>query len=138
MAPCPAANRDDAHHLLGLPDATWSLHRALAIESLCEMEPNDQRHKAVPHSFSHAFPEDKYVNNDGSGHVSSSFGYPSAVFKVMNRDDCHLCCLYRLDNVRFASHKVAAAITEKPNRIMVSASGARLIEHHPGICHFYR
>jgi len=97
-------------HSLAMPDELWRHYRDVAMESRRELPPADPRHKAVPPSFTLAFPLD--VNNN-NGLKRSSFGYPSSVFRVMSQQDGCLYCLRRFDNVRSVSHKIAMQVTEQ-------------------------
>ena len=158
-----SSNNPKNIHSLGLSEAQWSFYRALAVEALREMEPTDPRHKAVPTSFSHAYPLDLDTLTHSSSHnahnkntkASSSFGYPSSVFKVMSRDDGHLYCLRRLDNVKCVSRKIAATVTERWLNASTATNSnsnnnnnnsnhnnnnnvGRPLLHHPGICRFYQ
>jgi PAB-dependent poly(A)-specific ribonuclease subunit 3 len=95
------------------------------------MEPNDPRHKAVPLPYCNAYCLDSEHQQQ---HVRrsrrSSFGYPTGTFQVTNRDDGHLYCLKRFDNVRSVSPKISHQVTERWN--------ASAVNEHPGMVPFYQ
>jgi len=135
-------------HGLGMADGLWQYYRDVSLECRREMDHSDPRHKAIPPSFVNPFPLDENSGNSNSNSSSgsktgsssssrSSFGYPTSIFKVMSRDDGHLYCLRRLDNVRSVSYKIATAVTERWTTAQTVTTGAPLVEH-PGIVRFYR
>jgi len=105
-------------HSLGLSDDNWRYYRDLKIEESRQMDPSDPRHKAIPMPYCNAFCLDP-PNRQNS---RSSFGYPAATFQVVNRDDGHLYCLRRFDNVKSVNPKIASTIMEQWGGI-----------EHPGI-----
>jgi PAB-dependent poly(A)-specific ribonuclease subunit 3 len=115
-----------------MPDDLWHYHRDLAFESQREMDMSDPRHKAIPPNWTCAFPLDA-----DNARNRSSFGYNIAAFKVVSREDGHLYCLRRADNVRSVSHKIAAAVSEQWATAMTLHGGSRVTEH-PGLVRFYR
>ena len=118
-----------ALHSLGLSDDLYRYHRDLSLESTRQMDPADPQHKAVPLPYCNAFLLDDAAQQKRRGR--SSFGYPSATFQVTNRDDGHLYCLKRFDNVRSVSHKIALAVSER-------WTTARAVQEHPGVVPFYQ
>mmetsp|Transcript_28810 Transcript_28810/g.40411 ORF Transcript_28810/g.40411 Transcript_28810/m.40411 type:complete len:664 (+) Transcript_28810:119-2110(+) len=139
-------------HGLGMADSLWQYYRDISLDCRREMDHSDPRHKAIPPSFLNPYPLDENTGKNnkkkGSGGSSntkggssstgrSSFGYPTSIFKVMSRDDGHLYCLRRLDNVRSVSYKIAAAVTERWTTARNVTTGAPIVEH-PGIVRFYR
>jgi PAB-dependent poly(A)-specific ribonuclease subunit 3 len=120
---------------LGVSDDLWRYQRDVALESQREMDPSDPRHKAVPPPFSNAYQLDDIPRGAGS---RSSFGYPTSVFKVVSREDGHLYCLRRFDNVRSVSYKIATAVTERWNNKGATLKSGLLAVEHPGIVRFYR
>jgi PAB-dependent poly(A)-specific ribonuclease subunit 3 len=114
-----------ALHSLGVPDDMWRHQRELSLEGMRQMEPSDPRHKAIPLPYCNGY------CLDASQRGRSSFGYPSSTFLVTSREDGHLYCLRRFDNVRSVSPKIAAAVTERWTK---SASA----QEHPGVVPFYQ
>jgi PAB-dependent poly(A)-specific ribonuclease subunit 3 len=110
-------------------DDSWRHYRGLALEATRQMDPSDPRHKAVPLPYVNA-----YCLDDGNNRRSSSFGYPSTTFQVTSRDDGHLYCLRRFDNVRSVSPKIAAAVTERWNNTNNEQSHD---DPHPNVVAFY-
>jgi PAB-dependent poly(A)-specific ribonuclease subunit 3 len=101
------------------------------------MGPDDPRHKAVPLPYCNAYCLD-YDKNPKTPSPQqrrvtsrSSFGYPSATFQVTNRDDGHLYCLKRFDNVRSVSPKIAAAVSDRWNTALA-------VSQHPGVVPLYQ
>jgi len=68
-----------------------------ALELLRRLEPDDERHKEIPPRYHSIFPLD---HESKSRQASGSFGYPSAVFKVVGTQDSVTYALRRFDNVR--------------------------------------
>lgn len=115
-------------HTMGLPDDLWLYRKEISLEAQREMDPSDPRHKAVPLPFTSAY------QLDGPNEGRDSFGYPSSVFKVVNREDGHLYCIRRFDNTR-VSFKIARAVSERWTTA-ISLSGATVVEH-TGIVRFH-
>lgn len=116
---------------MAVHDELWRHSRGIAMESMREMDPADPRHKAVPPPFSNAHQLDE-ANPRNS---RSSFGYPTSVFKVINREDGHLYCLRRMDNVRSVSNKIAVAVTD---RWVGASTTSTPVVSHPGVVRFHR
>lgn len=116
-------------HTMGLSDDLWLYHKEISYESQREMDPSDPRHKAVPLPFTNAYPL------DGPNESRTSFGYPTAVFKVASREDGHLYCIRRVDNTR-VSFKIAGAVSERWTTA-VSAMGTVVVDHS-GLVRFHR
>jgi len=123
-APLPAFR---SLHSIGFSDALWRYHRELALEAHRQMEPTDPRRNAVPIPYYNAFCLDDPANATSS----SSYGYPSNTFQVTSREDGHLYCVRRFDNVRCVSPRIAASVMEKWAK-------AATVQEHPGIVPFYR
>ena len=117
-SPPPPAFR--SLHSIGMSDDMWRSHREIALEILSQMDPTDARHKAVPIPYCNACCLDAPSQ---SGRRSSSFGYPSTTFRVTSREDGHLYCVRRFDNVKSVSPKIAAVVMEKWAQV-----------DHPGLC----
>jgi len=96
-------------HSLGLSDDNWRYYRDLAAEETRQMDPSDSRHKAIPLPYCNAF----CLDAPNLQNSRSSFGYPAATFQVVNRDDGHLYCLRRFDNVKSVNPKIAATVMEQ-------------------------
>lgn len=89
---------------IGLPEEIRSHLQALDLETLKQMDPSDQRYKEIPPRFYNAYPlDDPTVNKNGTG----SYGYPSAMYKVIDRLDNQLYVLRRFDNVRITNNNPA-------------------------------
>lgn len=107
-----------AIHSLGLGDEQWRHYREIAFETTRQMPGDDQRHKAVPLPYCNAY----CLDDDTGGSSRSSFGYLSSTFVVTNREDGHLYCLRRLDNVRSVSPRIAAAVEERWSQLPVHSA----------------
>jgi len=117
----------------------------MAFECAREMDSNDERYKAIPSAFSNAMPLDDHDagngntrnrnrkgkgkgmaaggNNrngmDGNNATRSSFGYHASIFKVTSKEDGHLYCLRRYDNVKGTNQKIAMTVEGSWTRAMV-------------------
>jgi PAB-dependent poly(A)-specific ribonuclease subunit 3 len=111
---------------LGLGDDLWRHYRDISLESCRQMDPDDQRQKAVPLPYCNA-----YCLDDISQRGRSSFGYPSATFHVTSREDGNAYCLRRFDNVRCVSPKIASTVSDRWTSVAV-------VQEHPGIAPFYQ
>jgi PAB-dependent poly(A)-specific ribonuclease subunit 3 len=127
-SPSPAPVSFRALHSMGVSDELYRYYRDLSLESIRQMDPADPQHKAVPLPYCNAFCLDDGLRQKRRGR--SSFGYPTATFQVTNRDDGHLYCLKRFDNVRSVSPKIAQQVTDRWN---VSA-----VNQHPGVAPFFQ
>ena len=124
---------------VGMPDNIRNHFRTLDIEALKQMSPDSERYKELPMRYHSAYP----LHNPNSvaalsaaaagasaaagtaGMGSSSFGYPTALFKVTDQMNSQLFALRRFDNVRTSPSVVATAL-------------ARWKEvRHPGIASLY-
>lgn len=94
-------------HSLALNDQQWRYYREIAIETNRQMDPNDVRHKAIPLPYCNAFCLDTRESK------RSSFGYQSTTFQVTSREDGHLYCLRRFEDVKTVSPKIAAAVADR-------------------------
>ena len=120
--------------LHALPDDLWRYFRDMSFESQREIDISDPRHKAVPPAWGSAFPLD---STTGSKNGRSSFGYPIVTFKVVSREDGHLYCLRRADNVRSVSHQIAQTVSENWSTA-VTMQTRRAVLDHPGLVRFFR
>lgn len=82
---------------VGLPEPLRQHFHSLDLESLRQMEPDDERYKEIPGRYHCAYPLDDPTVQRGTG---GSFGYPSSLYKVVDRTDSYLYALRRFDNVR--------------------------------------
>ncbi len=96
-------------HSLGLSDDNWRYYRDLAAEETRQMDPSDPRHKAIPLPYCNAF----CLDAPNLQNSRSSFGYPASTYQVVNRDDGHLYCLRRFENVKSVNAKIAATVMEQ-------------------------
>lgn len=114
------------------------------MDGLRQMDPTDQRHRAIPPPYCNAFCLDDVVHQRKTTSRSSSFGYPSAAFQVTNQQDGQVYCLRRFDNVRSVSPKIAAAVTDRwhlpppPTANNNNHNEAPSVQDHPGIVPFYK
>jgi PAB-dependent poly(A)-specific ribonuclease subunit 3 len=126
-----------ALHSMGLSDDNWRHHRDLSLEALRQMDPDDARHKAIPPPYCNAY----CLEEEDPQKRRSSFGYPSLTFQVTSREDGHLYCIHRFDNVRSVSPKIAAAVLERWTAGSSSTStitSTSVVQEHPGIVPLYR
>lgn len=107
-------------HSMGIHDDLYRYYRDVSLEALRQMDPNDPQHKAIPPPYCNAYCLDS---------KRSSFGYPCSTFQVASREDGHLYCLKRFDNVRSVSPKIAVAVSDRWTR------GAS--HEHPGMVPLY-
>jgi PAB-dependent poly(A)-specific ribonuclease subunit 3 len=119
-----------ALHSMGISDDNWRHHRDLSLEAMRQMDPDDARHKAIPPPYCNAY----CLEEEDPQKRRSSFGYPSSTFQVTSREDGHLYCIHRFDNVRSVSPKIAAAVLERWTGI---SSSSAAVQEHPGIVPFY-
>lgn len=82
---------------VGLPEPLRQHFHTLDLDSLRQMEPDDERYKEIPSRYTCAHPLDDPTVQRGAG---GSFGYPSSLYKVVDRTDSQLYALRRFDNVR--------------------------------------
>jgi PAB-dependent poly(A)-specific ribonuclease subunit 3 len=115
-----------------LPDDLWNYFREVALESQCTMDVSDPQNKAIPPAWTSALS----LDGTNTKTIRSSFGYPITTFKVVSREDGHLYCLRRVDNVRCVSHKIANSVSEKWT-VAVYGNGARVIDHG-GLVRFHQ
>lgn len=130
-------------HSMGMSDALWRYHREMALEAHRQMEPTDPKHNAVPVPYYNAFCMDANANannSSASGKLkkqnsnsqrSSTFGYPSDSFQATSREDGHLYCVRRFDNVRCVSPRIAVAVMDQ-------WTNAATVQEHPGVVALYR
>jgi len=128
----PALPGFRALNSLGISDDHWRHFREISMESMRQMDPGDQRHRAIPPPYCNAYClDDNLKQRKGR----SSFGYPSAAYQVTNREDGQTYCLRRFDNVRSVSPKIAAAVTD---RWHLQQSEESSVNDHPGVVPFYK
>lgn len=121
-----------ALHSMGLSDDHWRHFRDVSLESMRQMDPSDQRHRAIPPPYCNAYClDDNHPQKKGR----SSFGYPSAAYQVTNREDGQVYCLRRFDNVRSVSPKIAAAVTDRWHHQQKDNPS---VQDHPGVVPFYK
>ena len=118
---------------MGISDDHWRHFREISMESIRQMDPGDQRHRAIPPPYCNAYCLDDNDKQRKQGR--SSFGYPSAAYQVTNREDGQIYCLRRFDNVRSVSPKIAAVVTDQWHLQQNEGSS---VQDHPGIVPFYK
>ena len=82
---------------IGIPEPIRQHFQSLDLDALRQMDPEDDRYKEIPTRFHSACPLDDPTTHRGAG---GSFGYPSSLYKVIDRADSQLYTLRRFDNVR--------------------------------------
>lgn len=105
---------------IGIPEPIREHFQSLDIEALRQMPPDDPRYQEIPLRYHSAYPLD--VNLGPSG---GSFGYPSSVYKVIDRADSQVYVLRRYDNARTTKAIVDNAVAKWANT------------RHPGIVSLY-
>lgn len=112
------------------------------------MEPNDERYKAIPQTFTNALPLEQYAGNDLSSKRNSS-GYHTSIFKVISQEDGRYYCLRRFDNVKGVNQKIAMTVTNAwVHAVSRSKNGSanggagngaqRHVLNHPGLVRLFR
>jgi len=112
---------------LGIPDPIRQHFQTLDHASLRQMEPNDARYKDMPNRFHSAFALDDVYAQSQRG-TGGSYGYPSAVYKAIDRTDSQMYALRRVDNAR---------ITPQTAAIAKAVMGKWCEVRHPSICTLY-
>eukprot|EP00934_Nitzschia_sp_Nitz4_P001099 Nitzschia sp. Nitz4//scaffold55_size114948//30797//32557//NITZ4_003890-RA/size114948-augustus-gene-0.56-mRNA-1//1//CDS//3329554497//1099//frame0 len=92
---------------LGMADDLWRRHRQWQLEKIRQLDSNDPLHKAIPQAYCNPWPLDFEQKQ------RSSFGYPCTTFQVVSRENGHLYCLRRFDNVRSVNPNIAAAVVDR-------------------------
>jgi PAB-dependent poly(A)-specific ribonuclease subunit 3 len=135
-------------HSLGLPNHTlWNLYRTIAMDSTREMEPNDERYKAIPPSFTNALPlEQNDLNNSGNNNhtncntTRNSLGYHTSIFKVIHQEDGRYYCLRRFDHIKGVNQKIAMTVTNAWVRAVARSRNGNSVQrhvlNHPGLVRF--
>lgn len=108
---------------IGIPEPVREHFQGLDIASLRQMDPEDERYKEIPTRFHSAYPLDDPSTHRGTG---GTFGYPSVLYKVVDRADGQVYTLRRLDNVR--------TIT---STVLSSAQSSWVAIRHPSIVSLY-
>jgi len=88
---------------IGIPEPIRQHFQSLDLDALRQMDPEDERYKEIPTRFHSACPLDDPAVHRGAG---GSFGYPSSLYKVVDRADSQLYTLRRFDNVRSITSSV--------------------------------
>jgi PAB-dependent poly(A)-specific ribonuclease subunit 3 len=91
---------------LGLPDALRHQLEAQSNEMLRQLEPEDERYLEIPPEYGAAWPLD--LDEQTTRNIAGSFGYPSVMYKVIDRRSGKPYTLRRVDGAR-NSPKAAAA-----------------------------
>lgn len=109
---------------VGLPEPIRQHFQSLDIQALKQMSPEDPRYKEIPMRFHSAHPLDivSAANRGGGG----SFGYPSSVYKVIDRADSQIYVLRRFDPMRNIPQVVVANALKKWSEV-----------RHPNIVSLY-
>ena len=111
----------------GIPEPIRQHFQSLDQAALRQMEPNDERYKDMPNRFHSAFALDDVYAQSQRG-TGGSYGYPSAVYKCIDRTDSQIYALRRVDNARINPNTaaIAKAVLTKWGEI-----------RHPAICTLY-
>ena len=112
---------------IGIPDPIRQHFQSLDHASLRQMEPNDERYKDMPNRFHSAFALDDVYAQSQRG-TGGSYGYPSAVYKAIDRTDSQMYALRRVDNARITPQTAAIA------KAVMSKWGE---VRHPSVCTLY-
>mmetsp|Transcript_22495 Transcript_22495/g.32850 ORF Transcript_22495/g.32850 Transcript_22495/m.32850 type:complete len:683 (+) Transcript_22495:91-2139(+) len=88
---------------VGIPEPMRQHFQSLDLDCLRQMDPDDDRYKEIPVRYHSAYPLDDPSSQRGAG---GSFGYPSSLYKVVDRADSQLYALRRFDNVRLINPSV--------------------------------
>jgi PAB-dependent poly(A)-specific ribonuclease subunit 3 len=108
---------------IGIPEPIRQHFQSLDLAALRQMDPEDERYKEIPPRFHSACPLDDASSHRGAG---GSFGYPSSLYKVVDRADSQLYTLRRFDNVR----------TITPS-VLTNAQATWAAVRHPSIASLY-
>ena len=101
---------------IGIPAPIRHHFRSLDQTSLKQMEPNDDRYKELPNRFHSAYPlDDSYSFSPQQRGIGGSYGYPSAVYKAIDKTDGQIYALRRIDNLRLSANTshLAMQVTRK-------------------------
>lgn len=117
----PISFRSPGSFGIGIPD-TFRYHlEKQAHDSNRQLEPTDERYNEIPPEYGAALPLD--VASRG---ITGSFGYPSAIYKVIDRRSGLAYALRRVDGTR-----------SSPKAISTAQARWRMIEH-PNIISLHR
>lgn len=94
---------------IGIPENISNHFRNLDLETLKQMQPDDERYKEIPPRYISAFYLDESITARGTG---GSFGYPSALYKVIDSTDSNVYALRRVDNVRTSPQIIKSVIAK--------------------------
>jgi hypothetical protein len=92
---------------IGLPEPIRQHFQSLDVEALRQMKPDDERYKEIPLRYHSAYALDAMSSSSGG-----SFGYPSSIFKVVDRADSQIYALRRFDNVRTTTAVINNALSQ--------------------------
>jgi PAB-dependent poly(A)-specific ribonuclease subunit 3 len=84
--------------LSGVPDLLSRQYDAQTQHIMRQLEPNDKRYREIPPEYGAAWPLDDYEATTRS--IAGSFGYPSVVYKVIDRRSGAPYALRRVDGAR--------------------------------------
>eukprot|EP01036_Dinobryon_divergens_P034814 gene34814-45028_t len=112
---------------VGVPEPVREHFQSLDLFSLRQMAPDDARYKEIPPRYHSAQPLDAVSGpNLGVAGAGGSFGYPSAIYKVVDRADSQIYALRRFDSVRNC-----------PPAVVANALGKWVDVRHPSIVSLY-
>lgn len=94
----------------GFPDSLRDHLQDLDLKSSLQMDPADNRYKEIPSRFHSAYPLDSPNASRGTG---GTFGYPSSIYKVVDRLTNQIYALRRFDNVRTANVNILKSSQSK-------------------------
>jgi PAB-dependent poly(A)-specific ribonuclease subunit 3 len=90
---------------IGIPEPIREHFRSLDQTSSKQMEPSDDRYKELPNRYHSAYPlDDFYSFSPQQRGIGGSYGYPSAVYKAIDKSDSQMYAIRRVDNVRMTAN----------------------------------
>ncbi|KAL3797371.1 hypothetical protein HJC23_010497 [Cyclotella cryptica] len=136
--------RSTLRNSLSLPSEEYHYYRELSLYSETEMNPDDNRHKAVPPSFCRAFCLEPDTSSS-SHSIRSSFGYPAILFRVTSTSDGNLYALRRIDSaMKCVNHTICQSVMQQwlsnPGGLDKNQPGGGIggAFDHPGVVRFYK
>lgn len=96
-----------------MPDALRHHLEMQTHDTLRQLDPSDERYNEIPLEYCAALPLDHA--NQATGVVAGSFGYPSAVYKVIDRRSGLPYALRRVDGARVSQKVLPIIIVQDSN-----------------------
>ena len=120
-----------------MPDTLRHHLEIHAHDILRQLEPDDERYNEIPPEYCAAFPLDSAIH---ATQITGSFGYPSSLYKVVDRRSGLPYALRRVDGAR-VSHKVIELIDfamKNIEQVAASVQGNWRAVCHSNIIHLRR